>query len=221
MRPDEAVTLVVTSCGRHDLLRRTLESFCEYNTYPITRLIVVEDGSDLPSNAFILQVTNKIRHISAMTSAGGPRVGQLRAIDAAYARVKTPFIFHCEDDWTFYKPGFIEASLKILREHRNIVTVWLREHFDTNGHPLEYNGGLELLTPAYKGEWYGFTLNPGLRRLADYQIVAPFAQYHAGPGHAGQGEAAISKRYWELGFRAAITPDGFVRHIGVGRQVTA
>jgi hypothetical protein len=44
--PDAAsdVTLVLTSCGRQDLLERTLDSFFVYNTYPIREFIVIEDG---------------------------------------------------------------------------------------------------------------------------------------------------------------------------------
>jgi hypothetical protein len=38
------VTLVLTSCGRQDLLERTLDSFFVYNTYPIREFIVIEDG---------------------------------------------------------------------------------------------------------------------------------------------------------------------------------
>lgn len=32
------VSLVITSCGRFKLLKRTLESFDNYNTYPIKKL---------------------------------------------------------------------------------------------------------------------------------------------------------------------------------------
>jgi len=38
------VTLFITSCGRPALLRRTLESFVKYNTYPIKEAIVCEDS---------------------------------------------------------------------------------------------------------------------------------------------------------------------------------
>ena len=36
------VTLVITSCGRFDLLKETLDSFFEYNTYPIKKIIITE-----------------------------------------------------------------------------------------------------------------------------------------------------------------------------------
>src|ERR1035441_5909366 len=103
------ITLVLTSCGRYDLLSQTLESFYKFNTYSIKEVIIVEDWN---------------------------REGQIKSIDKAYARVKTPYIFACEDDWCFYKSGFIEKSLEILEKYPKILQVWLREHNDTNGHPI-------------------------------------------------------------------------------------
>ena len=40
------VSLVITSCGRFDLLERTLDSFFEYNTYPIKKVIITEDSTE-------------------------------------------------------------------------------------------------------------------------------------------------------------------------------
>ena len=37
------VSLVVTSCGRFDLLERTLDSFFKYNTYPIKEVIITRN----------------------------------------------------------------------------------------------------------------------------------------------------------------------------------
>lgn len=38
------VSVVLTSCGRPDLLIRTLDSFFRFNTYPVSQFIVVEMG---------------------------------------------------------------------------------------------------------------------------------------------------------------------------------
>ena len=40
------VSLVITSCGRFDLLERTLDSFFKYNTYPIKEVIITEDSTE-------------------------------------------------------------------------------------------------------------------------------------------------------------------------------
>ena len=40
------VSLVITSCGRFDLLKKTLDSFFEKNTYPIKKIIIIEDSTE-------------------------------------------------------------------------------------------------------------------------------------------------------------------------------
>ena len=40
------VTVVLTSCGRLDLLTRTIESFNKFNTYPITKFLLIDDSGD-------------------------------------------------------------------------------------------------------------------------------------------------------------------------------
>lgn len=41
---NKQVTLVITACGRPHLLKRTLESFMKYNTYPIIEGFIIEDS---------------------------------------------------------------------------------------------------------------------------------------------------------------------------------
>ncbi len=41
------ITLVVTSCGRFDLLKRTLETFDRYNTAAIRHVLITEDSGDV------------------------------------------------------------------------------------------------------------------------------------------------------------------------------
>lgn len=179
------ITLVVTSCGRFDLLAQTLNSFYKFNTYPIREVIVTEDWN---------------------------REGQAKSIDRAYSRITTPWIFHLEEDWEFYKSGFIEKSLEILETHSNISTVVLREHNDTNGQSIvklnEFS--CETMLDGWRQYWGGFTWNPGLRRLSDYKLInSSYEQYHH--------EHVVSQTYRELGFHVGITPEGYVRHIGWGR----
>jgi len=204
------VTLVLTSCGRPDLLERTLESFYRYNTYPIQEAIIVEDG---PEHRPKFPIPN-LKYL-----VNGVREGQVVSIDKAYAEVGTPYIFHCEDDWEFFKPGFIEASLDVLDRYTNILQVWLRAHLDTNQHPIVTCEGFDvpILDPDYA--WRGFSWNPGLRRLIDYQRIGGYGRYWQGTN--AQTEWMIGDVYRGLGYRAAILPDseGYVRHIGWLRGV--
>lgn len=217
-----AVTGVVTSCGRHELLERMLSSFFEYNSFPIERVIIVEDGHYAADGLVRKCDSDQLEWI-----ATGQRIGQIVAIDYAYSRVTTPYIFHMEDDWEFYESGFIEKSMQILRLESKCLQVWLRALNDTNGHPCESQvysrlgiSWQRLVQDYQKRKWHGFSFNPGLRRLADYIETG-------GYGHLTEfdfndpwkSEMAIGKFYRDRGYFAVILSDqngnGYVRHTGI------
>lgn len=208
------VTVVLTSCGRHDLLAKTVESFDRFNTYPVADKLIIEDGPKVPPYFSDWLICNTVE-----------RVGQIKAIDTAYSLVKTPYIFHLEDDWEFYAPGFIERSMQILEKHPKIITVWLRAEYDTNGHPLkampfDFGTDIKLLSRSYK--WKGFTFNPGLRRLSDYQLLGSYGSVTRWDSRQPwRSEMEIGLQYHRRGFYAAIFPgEGYVKHIGHGRHVS-
>lgn len=204
------VTLVVTSCGRPDLLGTTLRSFTKYNSYPIAQSIVIEDGPaismklDLPNLTLLSNETRK---------------GQVYSIDYAYSKVTSPYIFHCEDDWEFYRTGFIEDSLKVLETHKDILQVWIRGSQDTNGHPLDRlpNSDFDLAALDWGGIWQGFSWNPGLRRLCDYQRIGNYLKHKETSDIAT--EAIINRIYKDLGYRTAVLRNSYVKHTGNGRHI--
>lgn len=223
------VTFVVTSCGRQDLLEITLDSFLRYNTYLVKEFIVIEDGDGSKNQRLI----EKYRERPFHWLATGHRVGQVAAIDIAYQAVQTDYIFHCEDDWEFHAPGFIEKSFAILQQNPSILQVWIRALNDTNGHPmidytLHANGvPYRLLSHFYEGKrgiWHGFSWNPGLRRRQDYTLIGSFSSLDPMTSRETwcvEGDA--STFYQRRGLFAAILADnsgaGYVRHIGGGRRV--
>lgn len=166
--------------------------------------------------------------------ATGGRGGQIAAIDYAYSHVATPYIFHLEDDWEFYRAGFIEKSLVVLRSDTNCSQVWLRALNNIQQHPVEpeifRNDGVEWrrMAPDYVIQgyrWHGFSFNPGLRRLSDYAAVGKFSDHARFDFQIPwSAENAIGELYRSLGFHAAILCDtegaGYVRHIGHGRRVS-
>lgn len=189
MKP--AITLVVTSCARWDLLTHTVASFTRYNTYPTDATIIQEDRE---------------------------REGQIVTIDKAYAKVTTPYIFHCEDDWEFLAPGFVEKSMEILECCPDIITVWLQNGMK---HPTEKRGNITLLQRGFRDIYHGFSFTPGLRRLADYQKIGRYQDHvptRRGVAH-DVGEGGLSKLYDSMGYRAAILDDTYVRHIGENRHI--
>ena len=197
------ITFALTSCGRFDLLKRTLDSFFKYNTYPISRYKIIEDSGTLPDFA---QDYPQIEWI-----VNDNNIGQMRSIDRLYSDIDTKYIFHCEEDWEFLKSGFIEESIKYLEQDPTIIQCWLRGADDTNGHPLTTGEEYDTLGYGYQGIWHGFSLNPGVKRTNDYDIVKPF--YLIGR------EEDIGLVYMDLGYHAISLKDKYIEHIGWGRHV--
>ena len=218
------ITMVLTSCNRPNELKITLQSFFKYNTYPIKKIIIIEDSGKIgcideclyliPSNVEKNIIYNK------------ENIGQISSIDKAYSLVDTEYIFHCEDDWEFYDYGFIEKSMEILSTNDKIYTVWLREYQNfrilRNGQPVDSNiiNNTHRILKSFKERtniWSGFTFNPGLRRLKDCKLLLPYSNYKNSPDcNCGGVEQALSNLYYKNGYLSVVTINekGFVRHIG-------
>jgi len=215
---NDAVSLVITSCGRFDLLQTTFESFKRHNTYRNIRQLIVIDDSGYPEIAryHLKRIFEYLGNRLELTLLVNEyNTGQVQSVDRAYSYVKHPYIFHLEDDWMFYRGGFIEHSFDVLLRYPWIITVWLRAHDDTNGHPIESVDGLPFGMPTlnFLGRWHGFTWNPGLRRTCDYRLIESFTA-------TAPGESLASQWYKQRGFRAAMcsTAEGYVKHIGWDRS---
>jgi hypothetical protein len=209
------ITFCLISCERPDLLEITLDSFFKFNTAPIEKYVIGED-----SPIRMPELEKKFPMIEFHYNDTGKRYGMMRNLQKAYSFAETEYIFSCEDDWEFYRDGFIEKSLPILQSESSILQVWLRELNDTNGHPIEKEainiGGVNchLVTTGYMGCFHGYSTNPSLKRKCD---VVDFDKIIE--GCKNNGEDKVSQYYFDKGFRSVILPDGFVRHIGENRTV--
>lgn len=220
------VTAVVTSCGRQDLLERTLDSFFRFNSFPLAGMVVVEDGPASTNH----NLSKKYLDRNVKWLATGKQMGQIVAIDYAYSLVNSEFIFHLEDDWEFCRGGFVERSLSLLQFLPNCLQVYIRATDDINGHPLApgmHTAGGQFYRRVefgYINAWHGFSFNPGLRRTADYRRLGRYGKHvRHDPDRPGSAEARLSRIYRELGYYAVILADnagtGYVRHTGDGRRV--
>ncbi|MGE0717075.1 MAG: glycosyltransferase family 2 protein [Alphaproteobacteria bacterium] len=196
----DAITFVLTSCGRFDLLDRTLSSFFANNTAAIARYLVIEDSGD----EAVRDVAARFPHpIEVIVNV--PRLGQIASIDKAYATVTTPYVFHCEDDWRFLRPGFIEESRIVLEGDPTISVVSCRR--------LDQRRTLAFVLDApvvrcgavtYRRDerghpfWGGYTFNPGLRRMADYRRLGSFARW----GHEHDASLFFKKAGMTVGYLA-------------------
>jgi hypothetical protein len=219
------VTVVLTACNRADLLERTLDSFFEMNTYPLKRFIIIDDGMNFGCNDFVKDKYN----FPIELIYNNPKLYQIKSIDYAYSLVDTEYIFHMEEDWLFFKPGFIEDSIEVLEQDPNIVQVWLRGLDDkTLNHPhspdLYSSGKNKLVMNLPNGVWGGISFNPGLNRLSDWKS---FTDGYNGcnrltPAEKSGGvtlECDISYENLQRGKITMRFVESYIEHIGWDRHI--
>jgi hypothetical protein len=179
---------------------------------PLEKIVIVEDSADH-------QVKNVVAGLSGNYEilVNETKLGQIASIDRAYQTIKTPYIFHCEDDWEFFRGGFIHESAALLALYPDVSMIGLRPRDDLNplmrGAPTNIANGIEFFfyDPTRHPEYFSYSFNPGLRRLSDYKQIGPYARLGYEPD--------ISYAFKKAGFRMADLENPAVRHIGWGRHI--
>lgn len=228
------VTCVLTSCGRIDLLEKTLNSFIIFNDYErIKEFIIIEDSAD-PKIAEQLNKLNEEKYNGIFKIIiNEHRLGQSASIDKAYAMVETDYVFHCENDWEFYRKGFIQASLGVLETQPKVLQCWIRPKSDGILNRIEPKvfqlpGGYKvrrvlphdfaytdidadgIAVKVQVSGYIGFSWNPGLKRMSDYKLIKAYSNY--------KHEHLVDRFYKENGYMVVSLSendqDGYVKHIG-------
>lgn len=227
MFDDKKVTVCITSYNRFNLLKQTIDSFCNLNTHPIERIVVIEDSTNLEiKNKILQEYGNKIDLIF-----NEQRIGQAPSIDKMYNTVTTQYIFHSEDDYLYSgNPNFIKESIEILEERADLHQVWIKHFSDFTGAScLQFEDDVLKTTSniEYKllkgnfDSWCGFSWFPGLRRISDYHKMFPNGYGHfIGPESFVSGvqtEYRCNNHARPQGYRAAYLFNGTAgSHKGVG-----
>ena len=211
---EREVTLFVTSCGRPHLLKRTLESFVKFNSYPIKEVILCEDSGlegivDFAKDIFTCRVICCYNPI---------RIGQMKTIEKYTKLIKTPYVFHLEDDWEFFDGRFIELSFQIMDTDKNITQVLLDDdsqrgsHIDI-GNPLCYK---KVNSPPFDedGQVTLYSWRPSLKPIEIQKLRMPYEPW--------DDEHTILLLVNKLGLYSVIPkdkPTGFCRHIGQDEHI--
>lgn len=230
------VTFVLTSCGRVDLLEKTLDSFFKFNTYKIDRFIITEDSADPEVFKTCTVLNTRKYHGKLEFIFNEKKLGQARSIDLAYSKVETPYVFHCEEDWEFYDDEFIEQSMQILEADKTVLQAWLRPKSDRILNDIKPEvyliGGIgvrDVLPKSFmvKGadngndlvvrDYMGFSWNPGLKRISDYKLLRN--------GYSGIVQEHLIDAFYrthsnkfKIVSLSESDDQGFVKHIGWGRR---
>ncbi len=208
----EPFSVVITSCNRFDLLQRTVRSLLETMDGPLEEILVIEDSGEEAVFDVLKDLDKRIRII-----VNQPQLGQMKAIDRAYGEICTDFVFHCEDDWEFFRSGYIAQSFALLHRFPMASMVSLRSREEQNplirDMPVEKLGTVEFFRqdPSLHPEYFSYSFNPGLRRMSDYRRFAPL--------HRLGREEDVSYHFKKAGYWMANLQQPAVRHIGGQRHV--
>ena len=214
----DKMTFVLTSCGRTELLNKTLESFFSMNTFKLEKYYLVEDSVN---EEVYRSIKNKWdKKIDLLFNK--EKKGQIKSIVETYKKIKTPYIFHCEDDWIYTRKKFIEDSLEIMKTDEKIIQVWLESKESASRLDIFDYGPLETIKNGKIGfrrvsckegwEWGYFSFRPGVKRLKDYNLIGGYERF--------TNELDINVKYKELGYYTVIIEDPAVIDIGDDHHVS-
>lgn len=218
------VTLIITSFDRFDLLQRTIKTFNKVNTYPIKEIIIIEDSGDVNMHRQIKKAYPNYHLILNETN-----IGLIESIDKAYSEVTTQYVFHSEDDFEYFKPGFIENCLAIMENNDKIFRVGIRGHTHIESlDPVIYSdGGVPYkLAKFYSWDveahgnqfWHGFGFQCGMIRKNSYDLVKPYAQYSTPDEFITIRECRIGLAYYALKLSAVSLTEDYAIHTGGKRS---
>lgn len=214
-------SVLVTSCDRFDLLRRTLESFIAVQCGGLKpRECIIVDDSAQPMPEWLAE---NIHYYSANLGtvrwvSNGARRGQIYSADRLWSLCANDFAFWMEDDWLFHGTHFMQESAAILDKYPDVVTVSLRG--DTGWHrliDLPAYEGFKVTMPGWRGGWGGWTFNCGLRRKADYLALGSYSK-HVSYGSNLGNEKELSVKLLKEGRIIADLGRPIVEHIGGQRS---
>lgn len=201
---------LITSCGRADLLEKTIKSLLKDQKTKLT-VVVNEDVYDVKKSEECFRVANKLK----CHTIGTYRFGQHKAIENFIAPdLESKYLLHVEDDWFFVNYyNWIQASIDIMESDPTIIKVLCRYG---SPHPCTHDKILNGIEYGYVEpwigsdsiKWHGFSWNPGVTRLDLLKSLSPFPQYEQG----------LAEVIHEKGYKIVELKNGIYTHIGDGRS---
>lgn len=122
------VTLTITSCKRFDLFEQTVNSFIASCTdlEKIDTWFCVDDNSSEEDRKKMKTLYPFFTfYFKTIREKGHPQ-----SMNIIRNFVKTPYIFHLEDDWKFFvKKNFISEALEIMGQNKQIKQVLINKNY--------------------------------------------------------------------------------------------
>ena len=210
------ITLVMTSCHRHDLLARSIDSMKGWLDVFAQKIIV----EDYPATSPFLE---DLRDKGWTILINDPKRGQHASIDRAYGCVQTPFIFHTEDDWTFDSCPDFATGKKILggaltdgTKKVSLVLYSNAMHRRYKDRPdykkKKLDGTLFGYSDGVTERWNSFNFNPCLLPTSLWRDYGPWWNFVT--------EGSLGKFFRARGYFIVSQLPSLAHHIGDAFHVT-
>ena len=228
------ITFSITTCKRTDLFVRTMNSFlqCCQDIDLIDEWLCVDDNTHPDERATMQYLFPFFRFIWK----GPDEKGHARSMNLILQNARTPYLFHCEDDWQFFSPKpFLSEALEILQAEADIGQVLVNRNYaeETNGHEIvggvqkRTEGGIQYIEHEYYAPdsqkmeqfsawnpgphcayWPHFSLRPSLMRLEAWERTGEFNE------NAAHFEMEYAHRYLAAGYRSCFFNTVYCLHTG-------
>jgi GR25 family glycosyltransferase involved in LPS biosynthesis len=155
-KSNKQITVTMTSCKRYDLFYKTVSSFinCCLDLELIDEWIVVDDQS---SNEDKLKMMTDFPFIKYIWKTKENK-GHARSMNILRELVKTPFTFHMEDDWLFFRQEkYLSTCLNIINSQEHYGQCLLNRLYTERAQCYDIFGGIKKNynnTRYYEHEFY-------------------------------------------------------------------
>jgi GR25 family glycosyltransferase involved in LPS biosynthesis len=226
------ITLSITSCKRLDLFTRTMNSFlnCCTDLDLIDRWICVDDNSSEQDRQEMKRLYPFFEFVFKKPTEKGHSI----SMNIIHNTIKTPYLLHLEDDWTFFaKHPFISNCLNIIRDNDKVGQCLFNYNYsetedqDITGGQLTINNTgdnfivhkhAKIGTTEYNNlvkdlkqncvYWPHFSFRPSLLKTS---VLKEIGQYNENSPHF---ELEYAERYTSHGYSSVFLNRIFCLHTG-------
>lgn len=229
-RDNEIITFSMTTCKRFDLFYKTMNSFINSvkDLDKIGEWIIIDDNSDESE----LQKVQSLYPFLNIIRKGIDKKGHPTSMNMIKDYVKTPYLFHMEDDWMIYKPDFyLTKCLNVLANNEKYGQCLININYSETPED-EIPGGFQKITRTgviyyehqyipdeterikalgYRGNcayWPHFSFRPSLVKTRIFKEIGDFKT------NVGHFEMEYAYRYISKGYISTFLPGVVSRHTG-------
>ena len=227
------ITLTITTCKRFDLFQKTMNSLINcFDIDMIDHWVCVDDNS---SNEDRIQMKNLYPFFTFILKDESDK-GHPRSMNIIKNYVKTPYLFHLEDDWKFFtQRSYIKDALDVINSDSRIGQCLINKNYTEIESDISIKGGFYkvskggvryfeheyVYTDEQKTDWYNkygncsssnywphFSLRPSLIRTDIFKNIGDFNE------NAPHFEMEYAYRYFSLNYISVFFEGLYSIHTG-------